>query len=185
MAGTVVARLEAILGADTRGFDKAMDQSESRMHSVRKTAGVAGAAIVGGLALGLEKSVHAAMEAQTSQSRLEVAFKTAGLSAGRYRKNVDDLEQSGRKLGFTDEQTKSSLGSLLVATHDMAKATNNLGVAQDIARFKHIDLIQVAASDQAARHQHSAEHVPAGRVEGEVSGAYPGHEEGYRGDLQA
>ena len=47
---------------------------------------------------------------------------------------------SGRNLGFTDEQTKNSLGSLIIATHNMRKATVDLGVAQNIARFKGIDL---------------------------------------------
>src|SRR5205814_9400366 len=64
----------------------------------------------------------------------------SGLAAVRYRGNVDALEKARRKLGFTDEQTKDALGSLLIATHNMSKASKDLGVAQDIARFKHVDL---------------------------------------------
>jgi hypothetical protein len=135
-----VSRLEAVLTARTEQFDKSMDRSEGRMGKVGKAAGVAGLAIAGGLAVGIEKSVHAAMAAQVSTARLEQAFKTAHLSASVYAKAIDAAESSGRKLGFTDEQTKDSLGSLLVATHSMSKATADLSVAQDISRFKHVDL---------------------------------------------
>ena len=138
---TVVARLEAVLHAQTEQFDRAMTTSETKMHKVGKVAGVAGLAIAGGLAYGLDKSVKAAMEAQTSTARLEQAFSRAGLQAGKYAKQVSTLESSGRKLGFTDEQTKEALGSLLTATHNMTTASKDLSIAQDIARFKHIDLI--------------------------------------------
>ena len=66
---TVVARLEAVLHAQTEQFDRAMTTSETKMHKVGKVAGVAGLAIAGGLAYGLDKSVKAAMEAQTSTPR--------------------------------------------------------------------------------------------------------------------
>jgi len=58
-------------------------------------------------------------------------FKTSGLSATKYAKAVDVLENSGRKLGFTDEQTKTALGSLLIASGNMTKASTDLSVAQD------------------------------------------------------
>src|SRR6266487_2267362 len=99
---TVVSRLEAVLTANTRDFDRGMDKSHARMGKVGKAAGVAGLAIAGGLAYGLDKSVKAAMAAQVSQARLEQAFKTSHVSATRYAKAVTALEASGRKLGFTD-----------------------------------------------------------------------------------
>lgn len=137
---TTVARLEAILSANTRDFDRAMARSESKMQKTGRVAGLAGLAIAGGLAVGLEKSVKAAMESQVSTARLEQAFRTSGVSADRYAKQVERLESAGRKLGFTDEQTKDSLGSLLVATHSMTKASHDLSVAQNISRFRHVDL---------------------------------------------
>lgn len=137
---TTVARLEAILSAQTRDFDRAMDRSEGRMAKVGRVAGLAGLAIAGGLAIGIEKSVKAALAAQVSERRLEAAFKASGLSAANYTKQIDALEFSGRKLGFTDEQTKDALGSLIVATHSMTLASKDLSVAQDVARFKHTDL---------------------------------------------
>jgi hypothetical protein len=135
-----VSRLEAVLRADTSQFDRSMDKSEGKMHSVGKVAGVAGLAIAGGLAVGLDKSVKAAMEAQTSTTRLEQAFKNAHLSATLYAGAIDKAESSGRKLGFTDEETKTSLGSLITAVHSVHKATSDMAVAQDIARFKGVGL---------------------------------------------
>src|SRR5438552_13434282 len=99
---TTIARLEAVLMADTSHFDRGMAKSETTMHKVGKVAGVAGLAIAGGLAVGLEKSVHAAVDAQASQARLAQAFHTAHLVARQYAEGIDLVEKAGRKLGFTD-----------------------------------------------------------------------------------
>jgi hypothetical protein len=136
----VVARLEAILSANTAQFDSAMTRSEGRMQKVGHVAGIAGLAIAGGLAYGLEKSVKAAMGAETSTARLEAAFKASGESAKRYSGQIDTAEASGRKLGFMNTDLRDSLGSLEVATHNHTKAIHLMGVAEDIARFKHVDL---------------------------------------------
>src|SRR6266496_332525 len=137
---TTVARLEAILFARTDQFDSAMTKSEARMKKAGGAARLAGLAIAGGLAYGLEKSVKAALDAQPAQARLEKTFRTAHLSAGAYEKQIGTLESKSRKLGFTDETVKNSLGSLIVATHSMKKASQDLAVAQDVARFKNISL---------------------------------------------
>jgi len=139
---TTVARLQAVLGADTGQFDRAMDKSHSRFGKVSKAAGIAGAAIAGGLAVGLTKSVHAAMQAEESQGRLEIAYKRAGINALLYAKRQEKLLDSGRKLGFTNSQQRDALGSLVVATGSYNKAAHEMAIAEDIARFKHVDLTQ-------------------------------------------
>src|SRR6266487_3215937 len=100
---TTVARLEAILTASTKAFDRAMDKSHSRVHRVGVDAGIAGTAITTGLGVGLEKSVKAALNAQVSTARLDQAFKRSGMSAARYHIQVLGLEKASRRLGFTDE----------------------------------------------------------------------------------
>jgi hypothetical protein len=158
---TVVSRLEAVLTANVHDFNRKMDQSEGRMAKVGKVAGVAGLAIAGGLAVGLEKSVHAALDAQVSQNRLEQAFRNAHLEAKVYEAGIGRLEKAGRRLGFTDEQTKEALGSLITATHNYRKAASELSVVQDIARFKHVSLVDATkmltmaqtGSQRAARHR--------------------------------
>lgn len=136
-----IAKLEAVLLAQTDHFDRGMARSESKMHHVGKAAGVAGLAIIGGLAVGLEKSVHAAIDAQASQARLAQSFKNVHLSLGAYKESLDAAESSGRKLGFTDTQTREAIGSLLPATKNYAAAIADLGVAQNLARFKGVSLV--------------------------------------------
>lgn len=137
---TVVARLEAILSANTRDFDRAMNESEGRMHKIAKVSGVAGLAIAGGIAVGLEKSVKASIEAQKAEARLTQAYKNAHVAIAPLRKQIDGLEASGRKLGFTDEETTTAMGSLITATHNQRQAARDLVVAQDLARFKGVSL---------------------------------------------
>jgi putative effector of murein hydrolase LrgA (UPF0299 family) len=138
---TTVARLQAVLSADTRDFDRGMDKSQGKMSKVGKAAGIAGLAIAGGLAVGLKKSVHEAMEAEQVQARLAVAFKTAGLNIKPYAKSIEQADKATRKMGFSDEDAKNALGSLIVATKSYKKSRVDLNIAMDIARFKNIDLL--------------------------------------------
>jgi hypothetical protein len=116
------------------------DQMGSKFSRIGKVAGVAGLAIVGGLAVGIDKSVKAAEEAQASQARLEAAFRAVGLSATASAGQIDAAEASARKLGFTDDEVRTALGSLTIATHDVGESIKDLAVAQDLARFKSIPL---------------------------------------------
>lgn len=133
-------RIEIIIDSVTHGLESGLHKSTGGFAKFRKAALGAGLALAGGLAVGLEKSVHAAMEHQVVEARLAQAFKTSGLNASKYHAKVEELAASSRKLGFTDEDVDNSLGSLLIATHNMAAASKDLSTAQDIARFKHIQL---------------------------------------------
>jgi hypothetical protein len=139
---TTVARLEAVLSANTRDFDRAMSKSEHRMGRVGKAAGVAGAAIFTGLAVVMGKSVKEAMEAEKSQARLEKAFAGVNLSLDPYKKSIEAAGKAALKLGFDDEALTDSIGSLIIATGDYKKAQDASSIAMDLARFKGIDLEQ-------------------------------------------
>jgi hypothetical protein len=108
-----VSRLEAVLTADTRPFDRSMDKSEGRMHKVGRVAGVAGLAIAGGLAVGLEKSVKAAMAAQVSNEQVpavvdEVVSELYGGWTAKARNHVRSLErQSSDDLGIPPQEARS------------------------------------------------------------------------------
>jgi phage-related protein len=128
-----------ILG-DASQFGAELDKAAGKTRSMGRAAGVAGLAIAGGLAYGLEKSVKSAMDAQVSTARLDQAFKQSGESAGKYAGQIDTAEASGRNLGFQNTDLRESLGSLEIATHNHTKAIKDLGVAEDLARFKHIGL---------------------------------------------
>lgn len=133
-----IRKLKRALG-EARGESA---KTGSHFAGLKVAALAAGSAIVGGLAVGLEKSIHAAIDAEKVNARLNVAFKNAGLSANKYAGQVDKAASAGRRLGFTDEQTKDALGSLITATHSYRASVKQLGIAQDLARFKGVSLEQ-------------------------------------------
>src|SRR5439155_513967 len=105
-----------------------------------RVAGVAGLALAGGLAFGLEKSAKAAIEGQADQARLDAALRTTHQSITAMTPALEAAEAASRKLGFTDNDTRLSLARLEVATGDTKKATTDLALAEDIARLKKVDL---------------------------------------------
>ncbi len=140
MAATV-ARLQAVLSADTRDFDRGMQQSETRMHKVGKVAGLAGAAIVGGLAVGMVKSVGAAKDAQVAQISLESSLKSVNISYAEHGKAIDAAIQKTSKLAaLDDEDLSNSFSQLVRTTGSVTKATEGMNLAADIARARHISL---------------------------------------------
>ncbi|MDR5728418.1 MAG: hypothetical protein RB191_13405 [Terriglobia bacterium] len=135
---------------DLKTFGKDSEESSGKLHKI-KTAAV-GAAIggIGVLTAGLTKSFEAASAEQQATARMQQAFKNAGVDAASYKGQIDAAEGSGRKLGFTNEQVQSSLGSLVTATHSGKLAFKDLGVAEDLARFKHESLSTASETLQRA-----------------------------------
>ena len=139
-------KLEVEIVGDASSLHRALNQSSSGWKKWAKAGAIAGvAASVTSKAMdllgeGLKNSVEAALNAQKVNARLGVAFKNVGLNVKDYTKGIEEAEKAGRKLGFTDEETKTSLGSLITATGDYGKAVKDLAVAQDIARFKGVSL---------------------------------------------
>jgi hypothetical protein len=141
---TTVARLEAILSADTRQFDRAMDSSEGRMRSAAKTAGKAGlAGAVIGLGFAVKAGFSEFMEAERVTAQTNAVLKSTGGVANVTAGQVDKLATSlMRKSGVDDEQIKSGQNMLLTFTKirneagagnkvfdEATKATLNLSVA--------------------------------------------------------
>lgn len=105
-----------------------------------KLLGIGAIAVLGGLAEGLKKSVDAAEEMQVSTARMNASFAAVHVPVKAFAGAIDEAEASARKLGFENLDVRDSLGSLVIATHNGKKAIDDLAVAEDIARFKHIDL---------------------------------------------
>jgi len=146
-----VARLQAVLGADTRGFDTAMDKSQTRMGKVGKAAGIAGAAIAGGIVVGMTKSVNAAKEAQVAQLSLEGALKSANISYKAHGKAIDDAIQKTSKLAaLDDEDLSEAFAKLVRTTKDVKSATEGMSLAANIARARHISLQAATKSVERA-----------------------------------
>ena len=121
-------------GVEAEGFG-------SKLGGVAKMAGLAlGGAAVGGLALVLDKSVKAAMAAQTSEAQLNTALKNTHQSAAAMAPALDRATAAARSMGFENSDTRSALAKLEIATGSTTKSVRLLSTAQDIARFKQTSL---------------------------------------------
>jgi hypothetical protein len=124
-------------GASAEGFGKKMQAVGARTAAVGKSMTMGITLPIIGIGV---VAVKAALEAEKSTARLDTAFKAVGLSAGKYATEIMRTEEAGRKLGFTNTEIKQGLGSLIIATKDVGKAHRDLGIAEDLARFKGISL---------------------------------------------
>jgi hypothetical protein len=84
--------------------------------------------------------VKTALDGEKSTARLDTAFKNVGVSVAGSARAVDGMEASGRRLGFTNTQIRDSIGSLVTSTGSLSKSHQELAVAEDLARFKGVDL---------------------------------------------
>ena len=126
---TTVAILEAKLRADTRDFDRSMGRSQSRMNQVGRTAGIAGAAIAGGLALAIRAGVKEFIEAEKVTAQTNAVIKSTGGVANVTAKEIENMAQTMlRKTGIDDEQIKTGANMLLTFT----KIRNEVGQGNDI-----------------------------------------------------
>lgn len=145
--GTAVLELVADIKPLAAGLEKGKAMSEDMAKTTATgfrggitKAAIPAAAAVAALAVGLHKSVDAAVANQVAQAKLAQAYKAAGLDINAYKDEIDKTEQASAGLGFKSEDVKAALAQLVVATHDSKSAINLLGVAQDVARFKGIGL---------------------------------------------
>lgn len=125
---------------DASQYQRTLDKAAGNTKKFGAAAKIAGGLLVTGLAIGLEQSVKAAMHAETSQARLTQAFRDAHIAMGPLKDDIDKVEASGRKLGFTDEAQKQALGSLIVSTGNYQQSVTQMAIAMDLARFKSVDL---------------------------------------------
>src|SRR6266511_2404822 len=96
---TTVARLQAILSADTRDFDRGMDKSDNKAKGFTSTLGgvakagvfAAGAAGVGALVYTLKTGIGEWAESQKVAAQTEAVLKSTGSSAHVTAGMVSDL----------------------------------------------------------------------------------------------
>jgi hypothetical protein len=141
MAAITVARLEAILSAKTRDFDRALDKSDKKMSGLAKVALGSGLAIGATLGVGLKKAADAAIEAEKAQARLNQALAGAGISQDKYGASIQaNIEKTSRLAALDDEDLSDSFAKLVRSTGDVTKATEGMNLAADIARSRNISL---------------------------------------------
>lgn len=109
----------------------------SKFASVGKTAllGLGAVAVAAGV-LG----VKAAMEQEEATARLGKAIENSGQSFSRYKDEIAQAEKAAINLGFADEDLDTSLAKLVPVTANVHEGVKLMGLAEDIARGRHIDL---------------------------------------------
>lgn len=129
---------------EVRGMEKETQGAGGRMSTAFNATAGAGKALtfgIGGAALAVGGfAVKAAMSAQVVDAKLRTAITNAGGSMEKLDPQINALDSSLRKFGFTNDQTNTALASATVALKDPAKAMQALSVAADLARAKNISL---------------------------------------------
>jgi hypothetical protein len=144
MPGENVGEAFVLIRPDTTGFQSA---AESQVSAAGKALGkvFATAFAVGGVAEGVKSVVDAAAQHQAAFAVLARTVKDAGASNTLYGKSLEDLlDKQARLSGFSDEDLASAFQRLVSVTHNSAAAYTDLGKAEDLARFRHIDVAQAA-----------------------------------------
>ena len=145
------------LQANVSQFTAAMGEARTEMTSV-ETQGVSsfdnlasfgkaalfglGAAAVGVGVMGVEM----ADKFEQSHTKLETALKNAGSSFDQFSSQIDVAQKSMEAYGYTNAQTQEALANLTTATKDPKKALDDLSLAADLAKYKHIDLADAATA---------------------------------------
>ncbi|MEO6116015.1 MAG: hypothetical protein ABIP33_06485 [Pseudolysinimonas sp.] len=92
----------------------------------------------------ISDSVKIATDAEASTASLQTVIKNAGYEYDKYGVAIEKAQKKGRTFGFTNVDTTKALQQLVIGIKDPAKALDVLGVAQDLAIAKHMDLSSAA-----------------------------------------
>ena len=143
------------LKANVSEFTAAMGTARGEMSSVEtqgissfdKLAGFGKAALfgLGAAAVGIGTlSVEMADKFEQSHAKLEQALKNAGGSFDQYKDKIGTAQKSMEQYGYTNAQTQEALANLTTSLKDPQKALDSLGLAADLAKFKHVDLAEAS-----------------------------------------
>jgi hypothetical protein len=147
---TTVARLEALLTADTKGFDRAMSRSETRMKKVGTAAKIGlGVGVAAGIAV-LKSSIGAAMEAEKAEMRLGQAFDSVKASAKARQTAQEAVNRVSKRAALDDEDLSDVLAKLTRSTGSVKEATDAMALSAEIARGRNVSLEQAAKAVERA-----------------------------------
>lgn len=148
---TVFVELRALISQ----FQAKMAEARGEMERTAKHGGAtfAGLAKVSGAALAGVAGVAVAvgtfatkmgMDLQDADRRLRVAITDSGNSFEAFAPQIAKADKQLEKFGFTNAQTNDALAVMVTGLGKPAKALEAIGVAADLATFKHVDLAQAA-----------------------------------------
>lgn len=130
-----------LLSGDIRGFGKEVGKTSPLFSAMA----VGATAALGAIAVGLTKSVKAAMEDQASQAELQRQLeKTFGANEALTASAERYVSVTQLRTGTSDTELRASLGLLVRSTGDLQKSTSLLNIAQDISASTGKDLSSVS-----------------------------------------
>ena len=134
--------IEATADKATEAFDKIKEKS-SGSYAALKVGAVAAAGVV---VAGLGAATAAAAEHEVGVSKLEQAYKNAGVSTDGMRSSLEEIDASSRKTGQSTEDNIAAYTKLVTVTKSSSKAHEDLAVAQDLAAYKGISVADAATA---------------------------------------
>lgn len=145
MAGEFGLPIQGALDAIGAKFDAASgkgDGLKGKLEAIGGTVAAAGAA--GLLAVG-GASLKMADAYEGTQASLEAAVRASGGSMKKLQDPIDAAKQKMQSLGFTADDTNNAIAAGVISTQNTGTAIKNLGLAADLARYKHISLSDAAS----------------------------------------
>jgi hypothetical protein len=130
-----------LLSGDVKGFGKEVGKTAPLFSAMA----VGATAALGAVAVGLTKSVKAAMEDQASQAELQRQLeKTFGANEALTASAERYISVTQLRTGTSDVELRDSLGTLVRATGDLTQSQDLLNTAQDISAATGKDLASVS-----------------------------------------
>lgn len=141
-ASKFMAAMQSAQGELKKTADVAQTNNE-RMANVGKVAfaGIAAAAVGFGAV-----AVKAALDGQQAHAQLVQAVQNSGVAFESVGGRVDDMSGKFAKLGFENDNVEAALTRLVTASGNTKTAMDNMGLAADLARARHISLEDAAGS---------------------------------------
>jgi len=130
-----------LLSGDVKGFGKEVGKTAPLFSAMA----IGATAALGAVAVGLTKSVKAAMEDQASQAELQRQLeKTFGANEALTASAERYISVTQLRTGTSDVELRDSLGTLVRATGDLTQSQDLLNTAQDISAATGKDLASVS-----------------------------------------
>lgn len=124
--------------------DAAAAKSEG---AFKKLGGIA-AGVTAGLAVAVGAvgvmSIKMADEVEKSHAKLSAAIDATGGHYGQFKKQIDAVVKSGTDFGYNSAQIQDAIATMTPGFGSAGAAIKELGVDEDLAKFKNMDLSQAA-----------------------------------------
>lgn len=142
MAKAATLNIDIVASAEkaTQAFDSVKEKAGSAFGGMKVAALGAATVVLGALG----DATKAAAEHQVAVSKLQQAYKDAGVPAGEMNDALEDIDKSSRRTGQSAEDNIAAYTKLITVTHDSAAAHEDLATAQDLAAYKGVSVASAA-----------------------------------------